>query len=149
MGNSDRFRRTGFWLLSHQAGGCEDAASLAKAGARVLDQLEQGLSPLIGQRGARLLLTRAWQTARAQHTFLGTSPGSLEAEGTLEELAAQVDGLDPAQVRDGITAVVANALALLSDFIGEGLVTRQVRRIWPELPRAKIPTDEEVGDESI
>lgn len=149
MGNSDRFRGTGLWLLSHEAGGCASATNLAKAGASVLDQLEQGLAMLIGRRGARLLLTRALHAARAQHAFLGAYRDSLAAEGVLEGLPPQVGGMDPSEVHDGIAAIVAEALSFLSDFIGQDLVIRQIRRIWPELPAEELRLPDWRDDEPV
>lgn len=147
MSDSAHFRRTGHWLLRHEAQKCENA-DLAKAGAKVLDQMEQGLALLIGKRGARLLLVRALHAAQARHAFLRPVQIGSEAEGALAGLPETVVGQDPAEVYDGLAAVIAEALALLSDFIGTGLALRQVRRIWPALPREEAPLEEEVDHES-
>jgi hypothetical protein len=149
MSDNARFHSTGRWLLSHEAQGSDSAAGLAGAGAGVLNKLEQSLAVLIGRRGARLLLTRALQAARARHAFLQTVQIDPQAGGLLTGLPESVAGLDPPEVCDGLVAVIAEALALLSDFVGVGLALRQVRRAWPELPRGEAPVDEEADGGTV
>jgi len=55
------------------------------------------------------------------------------ADGSLEGLVEAQAAVGPAEIREGRVVLVAQLLGLLVAFIGESLMLRLVREIWPQL----------------
>jgi hypothetical protein len=134
-----------------------DAAQVAEAAEAAFEKLRLHLSTFLGPDGFQTLLERALTLARAEFPWLGVVQAG--DDGSLKGLLlAAAHGRDPAEAADGFTAVLAQFLGLLVDFIGEDLTLRLLRGVWPALdapsdpqphpqphpqpdPRADIPPD--------
>lgn len=98
---------------------------------RVTDRLRPHLATLMGNGGFRALLARALTLASAEVSWLRAV--QVNADGTLEGLAAAHARLKPAQFREGRVVLLAQLLGLLVAFIGPGLTSRLLCEIWPQL----------------
>jgi hypothetical protein len=97
----------------------------------VTDRLRPHLATLMGIGGFRALLARALVLASAEVSWLRAV--QVNADGTLEGLAAPHARLEPAQFREGRVVLLAQLLGLLVAFIGPSLTSRLVGEIWPQL----------------
>jgi len=108
----------------------------------ILLELRPQLANLMGTAGFAALLSRALAMASLERPWLRSvherPDGSLE---NWSELEAQVAA---AEFLDGKIVLLAHLLGLLVAFIGENLMLRLVRDVWPNLP----PNDLELGEES-
>jgi hypothetical protein len=99
---------------------------------RVLTRLHQPLGKLIGPVGFDTLLARSLVLARrAEPALAGITAGP---GGTLEGLAGLTgEGTRP---DEEALAIASHFIELLMDLIGEDLVMRMLRDIWPAESRA-------------
>jgi hypothetical protein len=84
----------------------------------------------VGVAGFRSLLSRALTLARADAPSL--SAVQVAADGSLKGLDELASQTDKKQARDGGAILIAQLIALLLTFIGEGLTLRLVQDVWPE-----------------
>jgi hypothetical protein len=101
------------------------------ANVQVTDLLRPHLATLMGNGGFRALLVRALKLAGADVSWLRAV--GVNADGTLEGLAAPYARLTPAEFREGRIVLLAQLLGLLVAFIGPGLTSRLLGEIWPQL----------------
>lgn len=111
----------------------EDKSSATKTPAAfpVCEKLRPHLATLMGNTGFHALLSRALARAEAEVPSLRAM--QVKADGSLaglDELEAQ---LDPQELAEGRVVLVAQLLELLVAFIGENLMLRLVREVWPKL----------------
>jgi hypothetical protein len=119
--------------LEHAAHGQEDAAALAAAADQATRKLGHLLSRLIGVEGYQGLLRRALHLARIEWPVLQGVQAAVDPNGVLDGLDEAVQGVDPAQARDALGAVLAQLVWLLVTLIGVDLALRTVREGWPEI----------------
>ncbi len=114
-----------FWAHDGlEAGAPEDLAAAAEQGCA---RLRAVLTRWIGSEGYRALVDRALAQAAAEHPAVA----GLECRGgDLEGVAAAVGVHSAAEVREGILALVARLIDLLSRLIGEEMATRLVEQAW-------------------
>lgn len=98
----------------------------------VIEKLRPHLATLMGNTGFHSLLARALVLAKAEVPSLRRV--QVTASGVLEELEASEARADPKELAEGRVVLVAHLLGLLVAFIGEVLMLRLVREIWPRLP---------------
>jgi hypothetical protein len=106
------------------AGAPEEMAAAAEEGCA---RLRAGLTRWIGSDGYRALVDRALQQARAVHPALA---GLQCQAGDVQGVAAVVGVHGAAEVREGILALVALLIDLLSRLIGEEMAMRLVEQAW-------------------
>ena len=114
-----------FWAHDGlEAGAPEEMAAAAEQGCA---RLRAVLTRWIGSEGYRALVNRALEQARAEHPAVA----GLQCQGgDVEGVAAAVGVHSAAQVREGILALVARLIDLLSRLIGEDMATRLVEQAW-------------------
>jgi len=101
----------------------------------VCDKLRLPLATLMGNAGYRALLARALTLAKAETPW--PSEVVIKPDGSLggwETLEAQDD---PQEMAEAGVVLIAQLLDLLTSFIGEDLMLRQVYEVWPtvQLPQ--------------
>jgi len=114
-------------LWAHEeldAGAPEEMAAAAEQGCA---RLRAGLTRWIGSDGYRALVDRALEQARAGHPAL---TGLQCQAGDVQGVAAAVGAHGAAEVREGIFALVALLIDLLSRVIGEAMAVRLVEQAW-------------------
>lgn len=150
----NRFQPLGRWLIARETLGADEAA-LAAGIDRALSRLDELFCVYVGQVGFRALLERAAHLRRGDWPWLGRTgisasatllirgPVNSEPEAARAQVSARVhlDALPEAIAREGrdtvleaASALVGTVLELLSNFIGEDLTMRLVRRVWPDVP---------------
>ena len=119
------------------AGDTNTLEEVAAAATRTCTQLQAGLARWVGTEGYRALIDRALLLARAEHPALG----SLSCHGEDQPVTtAAVRAHSAAEVRDGMVALVAALVDLLSRIIGEEIAVELVNQAVARLPgRAASP----------
>ena len=114
-----------FWAHDGlNAGGPEEIAAAAEQGCA---RLRAVLTRWIGSEGYRALVNRALAQARAEHPAIA----GLQCQGGDVEVVAVAVGVhSAAEVREGLLALVARLIDLLSRLIGEDMATRLVEQAW-------------------
>lgn len=114
-----------FWAHDGlDAGSPEELAAAAEQGCA---RLRAVLTRWIGSEGYRALVNRALEQARAEHPAVA----GLQCQGNdVEGVAAAVGAHSAAELREGILALVARLIDLLSRLIGEDMATRLVEQAW-------------------
>lgn len=127
-------RKLAQWLLAAEMTDTVAPEALPEAAERVCQKLGVRLARLITLPGFRVLVGRAVHLAAAEFSFLsavhvGDPPGKW-----LEGLSEPILSVEPAQAGAAVTAIVASILGMLNTFIGEELVLRLLRDVWPDAP---------------
>jgi len=114
-------------VLTRHAG---SGAGVAAAARRAYDDLTPVLAPLISQVGVDALVARALHVTRRDY------PSDQAAEEEVTEPFAQVtlwlEQQDPTLAADAAAAMFTTFAALLTTLIGEPLMTRYLRKAWPD-----------------
>ena len=118
-------------LIAYETRENKSSETKTPAAFHVGEKLRPHLTTLLGNVGFRALLSRALALANTDVPWLRAvhvkADGSLEG---LDELEAQVD---PDEIFEGCLVLLAQLLGLLVAFIGENLMLRLVREVWPKL----------------
>jgi hypothetical protein len=125
-------------LLRHEAERAGRADELVAAFQRVCGALHERLAPLLSASGYQTLFARALKLAARDFPFLASVTIGTNGECALSGLPATTDTLDPGEVADAFTAVLAHFIWLLVIFIGENLGLRKVHEAWPEVPLGRV-----------
>jgi hypothetical protein len=134
-------------LLQHEAGGAQDAVSLAAAVEGACRKLSGELETLVGRGGAAALLGRAVNLARREFAFLGAVRLQLDGPVTLDGLPEALQGQSAAEAEAASLALLATLLGLLVNLVGEDLGLRPVMQIWSnDLPEAAPPVSRETEE---
>ena len=114
-----------FWAHDGlHAGSAEEMAAAAEQGCA---RLRAALTRWIGADGYRALVDRALEQTRALHPAIA---GFQCQAGGVQGVAAAVGAHGAAEVMEGILALVARLIDLLSRLIGEEMATRLVEQAW-------------------
>ena len=117
-------------LLTYEAVAGENSEPAESAAFRVCAKLRRPLTTLAGVAGFRSLLSRALTLARTEVPSLGAV--QVAADGSLNGLDELEPQIGKEQARDGGAILIAQLIALLLTFIGEGITLRLVQDVWPE-----------------
>ena len=125
-----------FWAHDGlEAGAPEELAAAAEQGCA---RLRAVLTRWIGSEGYRALVDRALAEARAEHPAIA----GLQCQGgDLVGVAVAAGVHSGAEVREGILALVARLIDLLSRLIGEDMATRLVEQAWAGATRPSAGTE--------
>jgi hypothetical protein len=116
-----------FW--AHEGLVAATPAEMAAAAEPGFARLRAVLTRWIGSEGYRALVDRALAQARAEHPAVA----GLQCQGgDVGGVAAAVGARSAAEVREGIVALVARLVDLLSRLIGEEMATRLLEQAWAE-----------------
>lgn len=118
-------------LIAYEARGNKSSGTKTSAAFQVGEKLRPTLAALMGNIGFRALLSRALTLANAEVPWLRGV--RVKADGTLEDLDEFEARVDPGEIAEGNVVLLAQLLELLVAFIGEDLVLRLVREVWPKL----------------
>jgi hypothetical protein len=122
-----------------------DETRLASAFDLLCERLRARLHPLFGPTAIRALFARALHVATAEFAWLAeVLPKDAErcAVNGIERVSGEVERH---VLEDGLAAVLAHDIGLLSEFIGEDLVMPLVQAAWEAAPTgpARIEGDHE------
>ena len=134
-------------LLQHEAGGAQDAVSLAAAVERACRKLSGELETLVGRGGVAALLGRAVNLARREFPFLAGVRLQSDSPVSFDALHESLQGRSPAEAEAAGVALLANLVGLLINLLGEDLGLRPVMSVWPNvLPDAGSPASTETEE---
>lgn len=134
---TDKEQSLALRMLALVAEDDQSPEGLALAAERLLSQLHRRLEPLVGPAGYDALIRRALYLARAESPFLQSIRVAVSSgDVVLDGLQASIRDNDPAVVRHGLVAVLANFIWLLVTFIGEDLALRLIREASPGSTRS-------------
>ena len=97
----------------------------------VVEKLRPNLAALMGKVGFRALLSRALALANPDVPWLRAV--HVKVDGSFEGPDETGTQIDPDAIFEGRVVLLAQLLGLLATFIGEDLMLRLVREIWPKL----------------
>lgn len=118
-------------LIAYEIGENKFSGTKTSAAFPVYEKLRPHLATLMGNTGARALLSRALTRAEADVPSLRAM--QVEADGSLAGLDKLEVQVDPEEIAEGRVVLLAQLLGLLVTFIGEKLMLRIVCDVWPEL----------------
>lgn len=108
--------------------------ALLDAAERVCQKLSVRLARLITAPGAQALLARTLHVTTNEFSFLSAVRAGTTSPTCLEGLNEGMQNIEPSQVRDALSAVVAGIIGLLDTFIGEDLTSGLIRDVWADAP---------------
>lgn len=111
-------------LLRHEAGGAQDAASLAAAVEGVCQKLSGELETLVGRGGVAALLGRAVNLTKREFPFLAGVRLQTDSPPSFEALHESLQSRSPAEADAASVALLANLVGLLINLLGEDLGLR-------------------------
>ncbi|MCA1674547.1 MAG: hypothetical protein LC799_20945 [Actinobacteria bacterium] len=124
-----------FW--AHDGLDADAPEEIAAAAEQGCFRLRAVLTRWIGFEGYRALVDRALAQAQAEHPAVA----GLQCQGgDVEGMAAAVGVHSAAEVREGILALVARLVDLLSRLIGEEMAVRLVEQAWAGSARQPAST---------
>lgn len=107
-----------------------DGAQVRAAFDLLCDQLWLRLRPLFGELAIKALFTRSLHVSRAEFAWLENVTTTSDNRCALEGLDAVSRDLGPQVLADGLAAILAHQIALLSAFIGDDIVLPLVEQAW-------------------
>ena len=118
-------------LIAYETRGNKSSGTKTPAAFPVCEKLRPHLATLMGNTGFRALLSRA--LARAETDVPSLRAMQVNADGSLAGLEKPDVQAEPEERARGSLVLVAQLLDLLVAFIGEKLMLRIVRDVWPKL----------------
>jgi HPt (histidine-containing phosphotransfer) domain-containing protein len=120
-------------LLVQEAKNSPNAGNWAKALEACCQRLHKQLDSLVGTGGFRALFERALYLAKKEHSWLKgmeiqSYPGC-ELNAPTEATAE----IQPKEIRESFTLILANVIWLLVNFIGEDIVFGLMEEAWPDM----------------
>jgi hypothetical protein len=106
-----------------------DPSQLASAFNSLCTRLHQRLQPLFGASAVTALFARALHVATLEFSSLTEIIGK-NGDGCSADVAASGQEMDIGRLEDGLAAVLAHNIGLLSTFVGEDLVLPIVQEAW-------------------
>lgn len=132
-------------IIVHDAKGFKLSPKKQATAFPVTRKLRPHLATLMGNGGYRALLMRALALASMEVAWLRMV--RVAADGTLEGLDEPESPAGPEEILEGRVVLVAQLLGLLIVFIGESLMLRLVREIWPRLPLGNSNSNNHIENE--
>lgn len=114
------------------------------AAFRVIGQLRQPLSVLVGSAGFRALLSRALALGSEEVRWLNGI--HVNANGSLERLAEVCAQLPPDEIARGEAILIARLIGLLVTFIGAPLTAQLLQDVWPGISPYDLDSETEEND---
>ncbi|PZR99203.1 MAG: hypothetical protein DLM70_15780 [Chloroflexi bacterium] len=122
-------------LLTMEMGDQTSLAALPAAAERAFQKLCRLLAELVTRTGCQALVARALHLTRFEFPFLAGVRATTNRDVPLEGLQESLGDVEPAHAHEGLVLLLANLIALLVTFIGEGVTLRLLADVWPDMPR--------------
>ena len=106
-----------------------DRAQLASAFVTLCQRLQRRLQSLFGTTAVGALYARSVHVAAVEYPWLAQIVGKGEESCSVDGIAT-MQTLDRDTVEEGLAAVLAHNIGLLSAFVGEDLVLPLVQEAW-------------------
>ncbi|MDQ2742711.1 MAG: hypothetical protein M3Z66_10530 [Chloroflexota bacterium] len=119
-------------LLAAEIGDQADLEELSEAADRAFQRLSLELATLVTTVGSQALFARALHLTRLEFPFLAGIRIGSPPDTCLGGLRESIRGVEPTRASDGLVALLAVLIGLLTTFIGEDLTLRLLSAAWPE-----------------
>jgi hypothetical protein len=107
----------------------DGSARIAAAAVRLWSGVDEGLAPILGQRGVTALYQRSLSIARTRFSWLPHGAGELRG-GELRTLQTALLAQPPALAAAASGALLKIFSDLLTNLIGEALTERLLGSVW-------------------
>jgi hypothetical protein len=107
-----------------------NVAEVAEAVLAVWHEIDQALSPIIGQRGVAALYNRSLKLASASHPWLASGHSGVFGAIDPSALKSALMQQTAAQAGDGGCALFETFRELLASLVGASLAERLLRSVW-------------------
>jgi len=136
------------WLL-REPSDSGDPGVIAASAERSFHSLCTQLVELATPSGCQALLNRAIRLAAVEFPFLqGVRAGQIPGE-CLEGVLESGQEVTSEHLKAGLVAVMAQFIDLLELFVGEALMARLIRQVWPDAPLNRDTTQSPGEDASV
>ncbi len=123
---------------------CFDASEALSAGDRVLRKMCDHLSRWFGAEGFDALLARALNRTKPKHPIVALVLRAPRDNGPTRGFIDQTVHIEDATaLMDGLVAIIASLIALLSRLLGEEMAVHLVEQIWPDTRRGELRVNKE------
>jgi hypothetical protein len=133
-------------LIAATDDGTPDGAQLRAAFDVLCEQLWLRLRPLFGELAIKALFARSLHVSREEFPWLEGVTADAGDRCALEGLDSVSRDLPPHVLADGLAAILAHEIGLLSAFIGDDVVLPLVEQSWGAASMTDRPTGTE-GDQ--
>ena len=106
-----------------------DRPQLASSFNSLCNRLRQRLQPLFGTSAVTALFARALHVATAEFSWLGDVIGK-NGDVCSTDAIASIQGIEMDSLEEGLAALLADYIGLLSTFVGDDLVLPLVQEAW-------------------
>lgn len=128
-------------LLDATGAADPDRAQLASAFGTLCDSLFERLEPVFGTAAVSALFARSVHVATSEFAWLADvlskTPTSCAVEGN-----GSFDRLDVSALAEGLSAVLAHNIGLLTAFVGEDVVLPLVEQAWGRVEESRTEGDQ-------
>ena len=118
-------------LVAYETSGNKSSGTNPPAAFQVCEKLRPHLATLMGKGGFRALLSRALTVASEEASLLVVV--QIDEDGSLEGWDRPEARVSPKELTESAVLLTAQLLGLLAAFIGDNLMLRLVREIWPKV----------------
>jgi hypothetical protein len=118
-----------------------DRPQLASAFDTLCRRLGERLQPVFGNAAVGALFARSVHVATVEFPWLGTVVPKNQDPCSVEGIAS-LDGIDVSMLEEGLSAVLAVNIALLTTFVGEDVVVPLVQQAWGVVGASRTEGDQ-------
>lgn len=129
--------------LARRAGEKADAAQIAEETVAIWREIDEALTPIIGQRGVAALARRSLHLASAVHPWLAAVQDGVQAATNPVALRSVLAKQSSGEACAGSSAFLQTFYELLSNLIGPSLTERLLRSVWG--PHVSGPTAQDTS----
>ena len=127
-------------LIDYETMGNKSKREETSGAFHACEKLRPSLAALMGSMGFKALLARALAMASREDPSLRAV--EVKPDGSLARLPETASRADRDQTPDSGVVLLAHLLGLLVAFIGENLMLRMVREVWPKLSIPNLDSKE-------
>ena len=109
------------------------SAQVAVGAVEVWGKLARHFSRLLGEQGMRTLLDRSVDLTSRTFPWFASVRSTMDADAAMIELRGCLEQRDVQDATDGFVGLVGALIALLERCIGNALVARLLREVWPQI----------------
>jgi hypothetical protein len=120
--------------LAHRVGTDADAAQIADAIVAAWQEVDEALTPIIGQRGVAALYRRSLLLTGSVHPWLSNTLEGAQTGMDLGALKSVLVQQSSAAVADAGNHLLQTFYDLLATLIGASLAARLLRSVWAPTP---------------
>lgn len=116
--------------LGHRLQAGADVGQVADTIVALWQEIDQALTPIVGQRGVAALYNRSLKLTAAAHPWLANAPSGVLAAMDPSALKAALLQQSAAQAAAGGSALFETFRELLASLVGTALTERLLRSVW-------------------